>query len=288
MSDPEHDPSIHAEPHLRKEPPSPDPREERVARNLDREKTGGDPAEERAKHSVFDEPAVLPHREPVLIDQDWICRNCGYNLRGLPTGHPCPECGVVERYEPPRAGEVTYARWMAEHQGRPRAATAWLIAAGIPLLSIPLAVACAFLVVDFSLHAFVIFGPVVAEVAKVAPALMVIERRVRLIHRPGQIFLMTLGTAVVFAVAQDLVYLFIYFKNSPPELVAWRWTVAPVLHGVCTYLATRGLISVWSSAQEESRLPRVSRAFPGITLAILIHALFNAYIFLKGHSGYGF
>ena len=53
-------------------------------------------------HSVFDEPAIFPRNEKQLIDSDWPCSKCGYNLRGLTTGNrqldlvPLPEVLQVE------------------------------------------------------------------------------------------------------------------------------------------------------------------------------------------------
>ena len=99
---------------------------------------------------------------------------------------------------------------------------------------------------------------------------------------------MTIGTPFVFAVVQNVLYLSVFFKNSPDQLVAWRWTISPILHCVCTYIATRGLVTIWTAAGQDNRRRRLSLAFPTIALAILLHAVYNAYIFLKGHAGYGF
>lgn len=281
--------SIDDEPHRQKESFSSDRAEERAARQLARERAERDPDEERAKHSIFDEPTTLPNRSPVLIDRDWPCRNCGYNLRGLNTGHRCPECGVVELYEPPRDGELTYAQWLAEHQGRVSRRRAWLVAGLVPIVGIPLALGCAFLTVEYTgAYNFVVLGPVAAEVLKIAIAYTLIERRSLLIRRTGQIHLMTLGTAGIFAVVQNLVYLLIYFRSSPMELVVYRWFACVPMHGLCTLIATRGLVLIWERAQDEGSPRRSTRVFPYIVAATVLHAIYNLCVFVRGNLGYGF
>ena len=115
-----------------------------------------------------------------------------------------------------------------------------------------------------------------------------IEWRSFVVRRPAQLYLMTLGTAVVFAVVQNIVCLSWYYPNSPIELVAWRWTACVALHGLCTFVATRALVRVWERGRREHRPPDLGGICPAVGVAILIHAAYNACVYMRGYLGYGF
>lgn len=289
MTSPERDPSIEHEPHLRPTPPKSDPSEPGVESRLESEKARTDPDEERARHSIFDEPAMLPGRDHVVIEQDWHCRNCGYNQRGLLTGHPCPECGVVERYEPPRENEASYAKWAAMRKKPLSPVHFLLLLAASATVMVPTAAVCSFLLVErLQFVSFCLIGPIVAEIAKLAPALFVTERAGRSRVSAWHIYLMAGLCALVFASVQSVINLTLIHKNAPMELVAFRWTIGPVIHMVCTLIGARGLAQAKDRRATPGTFEALGRMTSSLTVPILIHAIWNVVVFIGGYYGYGF
>ena len=121
----------------------------------------------------------------------------------------------------------------------------------------------------------VVFGPVVEEVMKIAAATLVVELRPWFFKKIEHIQVAAIGSAVVFAVVENILYLGVYSANPTGAEIVWRWSVCTALHVGCTAVATRGLVEVWQRAVNERRPPRMGDGYRMLVLAIVIHALYN-------------
>lgn len=258
-----------------------DPSEDKARRKLDREsRGGGDPLLEN--QGVYDEPDIFPHDKSERIETDWSCSSCGYNLRGLLVGQPCPECAHVELYRPPPAGAVGYRTSLQQRAARVRPATAWLVAVGAALCGGLFAVFGAIFethpggMTASGLMLTILFAPVIEESMKIAIASTIVETRAYLFQRAGQIQLATIGSAAVFAVIENFIYLHVYISNPTTPLVMWRWTACIALHIGCTMVATRGLIDVWQRVMVEQRPARFAEGRRSLIVAMILHGAYNA------------
>lgn len=282
MSRHEEEQSVFNEPHLRPDAGASDESEEKAQRTLDKARLR-DAKANSASLSVFDEPDIFDGRPAELIDQDWSCSKCGYNLRGLRTGHPCPECGNVELYRPAGKDAPGYAAWLRQRVELTSTARTWAVTTVLLLIGGFWALICAFLGVGAggplaqnAVLLMVIFGPAVEETMKIGTAAWIVESRPYLFKHIEQLQLATVGVAAVFAAVENVVYLTIYVPNPSVELMLWRWTVCVALHTGCTLVATRGLTKVWSRTMTELRPPQLSSGVPALATAIVLHASYNA------------
>ena len=282
MSQHEDEQRIHNEPHLHPDHKRADPSEARAARTLRRES----PQEEatyRDGRSVYDEPDVFPDRPQEIVDQDWSCSQCGYNLRGLPAHHPCPECGHRELYRPPPAGSKSFRAWFEARAANVTLTQAWTVAIAAAFGGGLVGVVSALFGTDplaipgkGLLLIVVVFAPAIEETMKIAIAAYVVEVRPYLFQRVEQLQVATIGAALLFASIENVMYINIMASNPSVEYMLYRWIACTSLHVGCTLVAARGLAEVWRRAVTEYRPPQFTLGLRWLVIAITIHGCYNA------------
>jgi hypothetical protein len=281
MPDNSENDSVYHEPHLQNGSKPVDPSEQKTDKTFKKESKISKSSYQNIE-SIYDEPDIFPGRSPDLIDRDWSCSNCGYNLRGLPTGHLCPECGSREWYRPPPPGAESYQKWLQERLSKTSTGTGWFVALFAALCGGLMAVIASLMgtqqpgIAGLSMIIIAtVFAPAVEETMKIATAAYIIEVCPYLIRRIEQLQLATIGAAFIFAAIENLLYLNIYEPNPTTHQILWRWTVCVSLHVGCTMIASRGLIDVWKQTVNEYRRPQITRGLPMLTTAFVIHGFYN-------------
>jgi len=243
------------------------------------------------EHSVYDELAYLPDDldRPARIDRDFSCNACGYNLRGLVLGQPCPECNHVQYERPSATDREGYAHWLASRIKTTSLTKSWAIVLMVAFLSGFWSVFGAFWNAGVggwsSFFAIVVWGPAVEEVMKIALIAVIIERAPYLFVSRGQILVGAIGAGLMFAIIENLLYLFVYVPDPPTWLVVWRWTVCIALHVGCTLVAGIGAARVWHKQITQLRRVPVPVDMRYLFAAILIHGLYNGTVTLFELSG---
>ncbi len=282
----EHHPGIENEPNFHGADPAPppafspsspdpaaDPSEAKARALLGR--TGPDADLTAAQHAVQEEPALRGH-DGVFIGRDWSCAACDYNLRGLWTGQPCPECGEAINLAPPPTTGPGYASWLSDRMHGTSWARSWAVVALVAVAAGPWAVLGALFQGAGGYFGMIVLGPAVEEVMKIALIGLVIELRPYLFKSPAQIYLAALGSGLAFASIENLLYLGLYIPDPSADIIAWRIVVCTALHVGCTCIAAVGTHRSWAQAITQLRPAAVPVQLPWLVLAIVIHSIYNA------------
>ncbi|MCA9230044.1 MAG: PrsW family intramembrane metalloprotease [Planctomycetales bacterium] len=230
-----------------------DPSEQKAAELLRRERERATDNEE-VEHTVWSEPALSPA------------------LAGSPGDD-----------------QLTYQRWLVRNVERTSALRSIWVTLLVALAAGPWGVLGAFAGSGnsvFSMLMFTVFGPVAEEVAKVAAALWVVEKRPFYFRSFGQILLCAICGGAAFAAIENLLYIYAYVPDHTPAFVEFRWTVCVALHVTCSLIAGIGLMQIWRDAMRRLAPPQLSLGVPWFIPAMVIHGLYNASVIFVSAAGW--
>lgn len=123
----------------------------------------------------------------------------------------------------------------------------------------------------------VIFAPLVEEMLKVAGVLYLAEVRPWLVPSAGALVVVAVCSGLVFSAIENGFYLGVIITDPSPDIVRWRWTFGPLIHGTGSLLAGIGVARMWYSLDTHDRRPDFKVAAPWIIAATILHGSYNAF-----------
>ena len=123
----------------------------------------------------------------------------------------------------------------------------------------------------------VILAPLVEEMLKVAGVLYLTEVRPWLVLSAPALVIIALCSGLVFAAIENGFYLGVITEDPTPEIVRWRWTFGPLIHGSGSLLAGIGVARMWFALDVHGRRPDFKVAAPWIITAAVLHGAYTAF-----------
>jgi len=230
-----------------------DPSEQKAAELLARERASATP-DDAVEHTVWSEPAL------------------SVDLAGTPG-----------------ADQLTYPSWLAENIRQTTALKSWWITLLVALAAGPWGVVSAMAGSggsSFSVLMIAVFGPVAEEIAKVAAALWIVEKRPFFFRSFGQILICAACGGLAFSAIENLIYTNVYFPDHTRAFFQFRWTICVALHMGCSSIAGIGLVRIWMTTMRELSPPRMALGVPWFITAMVIHGIYNLSTMFASAAGW--
>lgn len=188
------------------------------------------------------------------------------------------------------AASFSFADWYAERQAATTWARSWSVTVALMATGGVFAVLGAFMNVAGGSYVIVyaLIVPVLEEILKVSPALILLERFPYLFRSGAQPWLVVIATALSFAVIENLLYLNVYIAEPSDRLRAWRWTVCTLMHVSASSIAGIGLYRLYLQTSRERRRVNLDAAFPFFVAAAALHGAYNFSMLMLAAAGIEF
>jgi RsiW-degrading membrane proteinase PrsW (M82 family) len=123
----------------------------------------------------------------------------------------------------------------------------------------------------------IVIAPLAEEMLKVAGALYLAEVRPWLVPSAAALVVIAVCSGLIFAAIENVFYLEVVIPDPTPEIVRWRWTFGPLVHGSGSLLAGIGVARMWHSLDAHNLRPVFKVAAPWIIAAAILHGAYNLF-----------
>ena len=123
----------------------------------------------------------------------------------------------------------------------------------------------------------VVMAPLVEEMLKIAGPLYLAEVRPWLVPSARSLVLIAVCSGLVFAAIENLFYLEVIIADPTAEIIRWRWTFGPLVHGIGSLVAGIGVARMWHFLDVHNRRPDFKVAAPWIVAAAILHGGYNLF-----------
>jgi RsiW-degrading membrane proteinase PrsW (M82 family) len=117
-------------------------------------------------------------------------------------------------------------------------------------------------------------APIIEETLKPSGLYLILAKWPRLLK--NQIYIASLAAlgGIVFALVENLVYLYIYIPDPSPQIVLFRYTACVGIHAICSFIFGLGINQkLLASIRGETKLLSYGKRF--YFTAMALHSLFN-------------
>ena len=122
----------------------------------------------------------------------------------------------------------------------------------------------------------IVFVPIIEELAKAAGSLYLVENRPWLVPNAASIVATVALSGLVFALAENWLYLNVYLDDPSESIIRVRQIGGPLLHTSASLLAGIGVAKLWTSINQGRTERWVFRpAVPWLTMAMVLHGAYN-------------
>jgi len=188
---------------------------------------------------------------------------------------------------------LTYERFLADQLEETNALQSWFVTGVLAGSSGILAILGSLISESANLglassvqfFAIAVFAPVIEEVMKTAVLLWGVEQKPYFFRSPKQLMIIGAISGLVFASVENVLYLTVYIDHPSRFIIVWRWTACVGLHTTTTMIATIGLVKIWERVMRTGQFARAEIGAKYLLIAIIIHGLYNAAVYMVGITG---